>query len=76
MKELIEILIWAHERIPLINLVRWTDKPAALSIIQARLIGLVHFSIGYVFTYRAFVISSTSRKFNLKLCQNNIKKLK
>ncbi|KAK2976470.1 hypothetical protein RJ640_020511, partial [Escallonia rubra] len=28
---------WAHERIPLANLIRWRDKPVALSIVQARL---------------------------------------
>jgi len=62
-QELIETLAWAHERTPLANLIRWRDKPVALSIVQARLVGLVHFSVGYVFTYRAFLIASTSRKF-------------
>ncbi|KAH0437225.1 hypothetical protein IEQ34_026276 [Dendrobium chrysotoxum] len=28
---------WAHERTPLANLIRWKDKPVALSIVQARL---------------------------------------
>ena len=36
-QELIETLAWAHERTPLANLVRWKDKPVALSIVQARL---------------------------------------
>jgi len=62
-QELIETLVWAHERTPLANLIRWRDKPVALSIVQARLVGLVHFSVGYVFTYAAFLIASTSRKF-------------
>lgn len=31
-QELIETLVWAHERTPLANLVRWKDKPVALSI--------------------------------------------
>ncbi|KAL2244157.1 UNVERIFIED_CONTAM: Photosystem I chlorophyll a apoprotein A2 [Sesamum indicum] len=35
--ELIETLAWAHERTPLANLIRWRDKPVALSIVQARL---------------------------------------
>ncbi|XP_019265969.1 PREDICTED: uncharacterized protein LOC109243480 [Nicotiana attenuata] len=42
--ELIETLVWAHERTPLANLIRWRDKPVALSIVQARLVGLAHFS--------------------------------
>jgi photosystem I P700 chlorophyll a apoprotein A2 len=62
-QELIETLAWAHERTPLANLVRWRDKPVALSIVQARLVGLVHFSVGYVLTYAAFLIASTSGKF-------------
>ena len=62
-QELIETLVWAHERTPLTNVVQWKDKPVALSIVQARLVGLAHFSIGYVFTYAAFLIASTSAKF-------------
>jgi photosystem I P700 chlorophyll a apoprotein A2 len=64
-QELIETLAWAHERTPLANLVRWRDKPVALSIMQARLVGLAHFSVGYIFTYAAFLIASTSGKFGL-----------
>eukprot|EP00977_Amphora_coffeiformis_P030044 scaffold44444_cov5024-Amphora_coffeaeformis.AAC.1 len=52
--------VWAHERTPLANLVRWRDKPVALSIVQARLVGLVHFAVGYILTYASFVIASTS----------------
>ncbi|NEP56773.1 MAG: photosystem I core protein PsaB [Symploca sp. SIO2G7] len=59
-QELIETLVWAHERTPLANLVRWKDKPVALSIVQARLVGLAHFTIGYILTYAAFLIASTS----------------
>jgi photosystem I P700 chlorophyll a apoprotein A2 len=62
-QELIETLVWAHERTPLANLIRWKDKPVALSIVQARLVGLVHFTAGYVLTYAAFVIASTAGKF-------------
>ncbi|KAL7602153.1 hypothetical protein Lser_V15G23209 [Lactuca serriola] len=62
-QELIETLAWAHERTPLANLIRWIDKPVALSIVQARLVGLAHFSVGYIFTYAAFLIASTSGKF-------------
>ena len=62
-QELIETLVWAHERTPLANLVRWKDKPVALSIVQARLVGLTHFAAGYVLTYAAFVIASTASAF-------------
>ncbi|PHT98333.1 Photosystem I chlorophyll a apoprotein A2 [Capsicum chinense] len=62
-QELIETLAWAHERTSLANLIRWRDKPVALSIVQARLVGLAHFSVGYIFTYAAFSIASTSGKF-------------
>lgn len=62
-QELIETLVWAHERTPIADLIRWKDKPVALSIVQARLVGLAHFSAGYVLTYAAFLIASTSSKF-------------
>jgi photosystem I P700 chlorophyll a apoprotein A2 len=44
-------------------LVGWRDKPVALSIVQARVVGLAHFTIGYILTYGAFLIASTSGKF-------------
>ncbi|MFN5854597.1 MAG: photosystem I core protein PsaB [Pseudanabaenaceae cyanobacterium] len=62
-QELIETLVWAHQRTPLANLIQWKDKPVALSIVQARLVGLAHFTVGYIFTYAAFVIASTSTAF-------------
>ncbi|MBD1918730.1 MULTISPECIES: photosystem I core protein PsaB [Cyanophyceae] len=62
-QELIETLVWAHERTPLANLVRWKDKPAALSIVQGRVVGLAHFTVGYILTYAAFLIASTSSRF-------------
>ncbi|MEN8445089.1 MAG: photosystem I core protein PsaB, partial [Cyanobacteria bacterium J06555_13] len=62
-QELIETLVWAHERTPLANLVRWKDKPVALSIVQARVVGLAHFAVGFVFTFAAFVIASTASQF-------------
>ncbi|MBD1825545.1 photosystem I core protein PsaB [Cyanobacteria bacterium FACHB-DQ100] len=62
-QELIETLVWAHERTPLANLIRFKDKPVALSIVQGRLVGLVHFTAGYVLTYAAFVIAATAGKF-------------
>ena len=62
-QELIETIVWAHQRTPLANLVGWRDKPVALSIVQARVVGLAHFTIGYFLTYAAFLIASTSGKF-------------
>jgi len=62
-QELIETLVWAHERTPLANLIRWKDKPVALSIVQARVVGLAHFTVGYIVTYAAFLIASTAGKF-------------
>ena len=59
-QELIECIVWAHEHTPIANTVSWTAKPVALSIVQARFVGLAHFAIGYVFTYGPFVIASTS----------------
>ncbi|WP_375503116.1 hypothetical protein, partial [uncultured Nostoc sp.] len=44
-------------------LVRWKDKPVALSIVQGWLIGLAHFTVGYILTYAAFLIASTASKF-------------
>jgi photosystem I P700 chlorophyll a apoprotein A2 len=62
-QELIETIVWAHERTPLANIVRWKDKPVALSIVQARVVGLAHFTVGYIVTYAAFLIASTAGKF-------------
>ncbi len=62
-QELIETLVWAHERTPLANLVSWKDKPVALSIVQGWLVGLAHFTVGYVLTFAAFLIASTAGKF-------------
>ena len=41
-----ETLVWAQQKTPIANLVGWRDKPLALSIVQAQLIGLVHFTVG------------------------------
>jgi hypothetical protein len=35
-------------------------SPTALSIVQARIIGLAYFLIGFILTYAAFIIASTS----------------
>ena len=41
----IKTLVWAHQKTQIANLVDWRDKPIALSIVQARLIGLTHFTV-------------------------------
>ena len=61
--EIIYLNIWAHKITPIANLVGWRDKPVALSIVQARLVGLTHFTVGNFVTFGAFVIASTSGKF-------------
>jgi photosystem I P700 chlorophyll a apoprotein A2 len=33
--------------------------PLALSILQARFVGVVHFSTGFILTYAAFIIGAT-----------------
>jgi photosystem I P700 chlorophyll a apoprotein A2 len=62
-QELIETIVWAHQRSPIANMMGYRDKPVALSIVQARVVGLAHFTVGYVLTYAAFLIASTSGKF-------------
>ena len=62
-QELIETLVWAHQRTPLANIAGWNDKPVALSIVQARLVGLSHFAIGFVFTYAPFLIATTASRY-------------
>jgi len=61
-QELIDIILYIHLKTPiLINL--WNGDiytPLALSIVQARFIGLVHFSIGLILTYPPFIIGATS----------------
>ena len=61
-QELIDIILYAHLKTPiLINL--WNGgvyTPLALSIVQARFIGLVHFSVGLILTYPPFIIGATS----------------
>ena len=59
----IKTLVWAHQNTQIANLVDWRDKPIALFIVQARLIGLTHFTVGNFVTFGAFVIASTSGKF-------------
>jgi photosystem I P700 chlorophyll a apoprotein A2 len=37
-----------------------TITPVALSIVQARFVGLVHFGTGFILTYPPFIIGATS----------------
>jgi len=58
-QELIECITWAHEQTPIASKMAWSSKPVALSIVQARFVGLAHFAVGYVFTYGPFVIAAS-----------------
>ena len=61
-QELIDIILYMHLKTPILyNL--WNGDiytPVALSIVQARFVGLVHFSTGFILTYAAFIIGATS----------------
>ena len=61
-QEFIDIILYMHLKTPIVyNL--WlgsVSTPLALSIVQARFVGLVHFSTGFIFTYPAFIIGATS----------------
>ncbi len=61
-QELIDIILYMHLKTPILyNL--WNGDiytPVALSIVQARFVGLVHFSAGFILTYTAFIIGATS----------------
>ena len=61
-QELIDTIVWSHTVTPIVSDLwnRSYFSPVALSIVQARFIGIVHFSIGFIVTYAAFVIASTS----------------
>ena len=43
--------VWAHQKTQIANLVDWRDKHIALSIVQARLICLNHFTVGNFVTF-------------------------
>ena len=61
-QECIDIILYMHLKTPIFyNL--WLAAyytPLALSIVQARLIGLSHFSAGFILTYAAFILGATS----------------
>jgi photosystem I P700 chlorophyll a apoprotein A2 len=61
-QELIDTILFMHLKTPFLYTI-WSGNsysPVALSIVQARFIGLVHFSVGLIATYGAFVLGSTS----------------
>jgi photosystem I P700 chlorophyll a apoprotein A2 len=61
-QELIDIILVMHLKTPILYDL-WNGNvysPIALSIVQARFIGLVHFAIGFIFTYAAFIVGATS----------------
>lgn len=61
-QELIEIIAYMQQNTPILNDI-WSSSfysPVALSIVQARFVGLVHFAAGLIVTYAAFVLGSTT----------------
>ena len=61
-QELIDIILVMHLKTPLLYTL-WNGDiytPVALSIVQARFVGLLHFSTGFILTYAAFIIGATS----------------
>jgi photosystem I P700 chlorophyll a apoprotein A2 len=61
-EELIHIIILMHLKTPFLFDI-WNANvytPVALSILQARFIGLSHFTVGLIVTYAAFIIAATS----------------
>ena len=61
-QELIDIILYMHLKTPILYDL-WNGgvyTPVALSIVQARFIGLFHFAVGFIATYAAFIIGSTS----------------
>ena len=61
-QELIDIILYMHLKTPILYNIWNADMytPVALSIVQARFIGLVHFAVGFIFTYTAFIIGAIS----------------
>jgi len=61
-QELIDIILYMHLKTPILYDL-WNGgvyTPLALSIVQARFVGLVHFSAGFILTYPPFIIGATS----------------
>jgi len=58
-QELIESLLFVHLKTPVVATM-WTAgfTPVALSILQARFVGLAHFTVGFIGTFAAFLLST------------------
>ena len=61
-QELIDTLLVLHLKTPVLFNLYQPDffTPTALSIVQARLVGVTHFTFGFILTYAAFVLASVS----------------
>jgi photosystem I P700 chlorophyll a apoprotein A2 len=61
-QEMIDVLLYMHLKTPLLYdlFTSGIYTPVALSIVQARFIGVVHFASGFIITYIAFIVGSTS----------------
>ena len=61
-QELIDVIIYMHLKAPFLNAIYSPDliTPVALSIVQARFIGLVHFCVGFILTYLSFILGYSS----------------
>lgn len=62
-QELIDIILYMHLKTPILYNLWLGDSiytPVALSIVQARFVGLVHFGTGFILTYPPFIIGATS----------------
>jgi len=60
-QELIETLLYMHLKCPKLDDL-WSGSfftPVALSIVQARFIGLVHFALGFIISYSSFLFGAT-----------------
>ena len=57
-QELLGIILFLHLKTPLICTIWSTNLaiPVALSIVQARFIGLTHFTVGFIFSYASFLL--------------------
>ena len=61
-QELIDIILYMHLKTPILYDL-WNGNiytPVALSIVQARFVGLIHFAAGFILTYSSFIIGSSS----------------
>ena len=58
-QELVESLLFVHLKTPIVA-TAWAAgfTPLALSILQARFVGLAHFTVGFIGTFAAFLLST------------------